>query len=66
MLSRAVTKENIASGAVKFSDCSESDWYYNAVIEASNSHDYEETRLEDGTEKWTEITTNPDWSTYEK
>ena len=66
MLSRAVTTENIASGAAKFSDCNESDWYYNAVIEASNSHDYEETRLEDGTEKWTEITTNPDWSSYEK
>ena len=32
MLSRAVTTENIASGAAKFSDCNESDWYYNEKV----------------------------------
>ena len=65
MLSRAVNVENIADGAKTFSDCKTSDWFYTAVMEAANSHDYADERLEDGTEVWENITENPEWIKYE-
>ena len=40
-------------------------WYYVAVQEATNSHNYE--MKSDGVhEKWTEMTQNPDWTEFEK
>lgn len=39
-------------------------WYYMAIQEAANSHDFE--RKVSGTEQWTQMTQTPDWSTYEK
>lgn len=40
------------------------DWYYLAVQEATNSHDFE--RKGDGVhERWTELTQNPDWVQYQ-
>lgn len=40
------------------------DWYYLAVQEATNSHDFE--RKGDGVhERWTELTKNPDWMQYQ-
>ncbi len=39
-------------------------WYYLAVQEAVNNHDYE--LKEDGVhEKWTSLTENPDWTNFE-
>ena len=42
----------------------ESAWFYLAVQEATNSHDY--VRDEAGYETWTQMEPNRDWSTYEK
>ncbi len=40
-------------------------WYYLAVCEATNSHDFE--MKEDGIhERWTRLTPSPDWSSLEK
>lgn len=39
-------------------------WFYLAVQEATNSHDY--VRNEAGYETWTKMEPNRDWSTYEK
>jgi hypothetical protein len=38
-------------------------WYYCAVQEATNSHDY--TRGKDGMESWTKINLTPDWKALE-
>ncbi|MGI6181143.1 MAG: S-layer homology domain-containing protein [Agathobaculum sp.] len=38
-------------------------WYYLAVQEATNSHDF--TRKGDVHEHWTKLTENPDWRRYE-
>ena len=53
VLERRVHKEDILPGARKFPDLHETDWYYEAMMEAINSHYYE--RSQDGYEKWTEI-----------
>ncbi|MGE5678260.1 MAG: S-layer homology domain-containing protein, partial [Pseudomonadota bacterium] len=53
VLERRVRKANILKDAKKFPDLLESKWYYEAMIEAINSHYY--NRLEDGYEEWTEI-----------
>ncbi len=39
-------------------------WYYLAVQEATNSHDYE-SKLGTIFESWTVLTQTPDWTTYE-
>ena len=39
------------------------DWYYLAVQEATNSHDF--TRKGDVHEHWTKLTADPDWSRYQ-
>ena len=50
----------------KFDDNADtSAWYYLAVQEATNSHDYE-IKADGRHEKWTEIMENPDWSNLEK
>lgn len=59
------TKEDLLDGMKTWPDNSnESAWYYLAVQEATNSHDYE--MKSDGVhEKWTKLTENPDWSQLE-
>ena len=42
-------------------DCTPNDWFYLAVQEATNSHDFKYQ----GGEVWTELTKAPDWSRYE-
>ena len=42
----------------------ENTWFYIAIQEATNSHDYD--RKENGYEAWTKLNENRDWSTYEK
>ncbi len=47
-------KEGFAEGHIDWPDISENDWFYNDVIEATNSHDY--IRIDDlMTEDWTEL-----------
>ncbi|MGE5678015.1 MAG: S-layer homology domain-containing protein, partial [Pseudomonadota bacterium] len=53
VLERRVHKANILKDAKKFPDLLESKWYYEAMMEAINSHFY--TRMEDTYEEWTEI-----------
>lgn len=53
VLDRRVKKEHILPNSRIYPDLSESEWYYEAMMEAINSHHYE--RLEDGYEKWTEL-----------
>lgn len=44
-------------------DCSPSDWFYLAIQEATNSHDY---RHKAGSyETWTGLNADPDWTRYE-
>lgn len=46
-----------------WTDCQESDWFYLAVHEATNSHDFQ---YKDGVhERWTVINPDPDWKQYE-
>ncbi len=65
MLGRSVRVENILKGAVTYPDCDVNEWYYADVIEASNSHNFDSVRLEDGTEKWTQLKANIDWTIYQ-
>ena len=44
-------------------DCSPSDWFYLAVQEATNSHDFEHKA--GNYETWTKLMKNPDWTRYE-
>ncbi|MGI5891023.1 MAG: S-layer homology domain-containing protein, partial [Tissierellia bacterium] len=59
VLERAVPKENIHPDAIFWPDISEGDWYYEIVMEATNSHDY--TIEEDGDELWTGLKPNKVW-----
>ncbi|NLL82080.1 MAG: S-layer homology domain-containing protein [Tissierellia bacterium] len=53
VLEREVHKENILAEAKEFPDLLEDMWYYEDMVEATNSHHY--LRLEDNSELWTEI-----------
>lgn len=66
MLQRSVSSEYILEDAVFWSDNAESAWYYEAVMEATNSHEYE--RLAEGLieERWTAMKANRDWAELEK
>ena len=47
-------KDGFVEGHIDWPDINESEWYYNDVIEATNSHDY--IRIDDlMTEDWTEL-----------
>ena len=53
VLGRCPDKDHLLPGMVTFSDNQDtSKWYYAAIQEAANSHDYE---LVDGTEHWTKL-----------
>lgn len=56
---------DLLEGMIEWPDNqSESAWYYLAVQEATNSHDFE--RKDDGVhESWTELTENTDWEQYQ-
>jgi len=53
VLGRKVHKDNILDDAKKFPDLSENMWYYEAMMEAINSHLY--NRDENFNEIWIEI-----------
>lgn len=55
VLERKVNKENILDGIEIFKDLDTKAWYYQDIVEATNSHNYEKIRLNDGSEVWTEL-----------
>ncbi len=56
----------LADDMVQFTDNADVNaWYYLAIQEATNSHDYE-MKADGKHEKWTSLTENPDWSKLEK
>ncbi len=59
VLERAVPEENIHPDAMFWPDMTSDDWYYEAVMEATNSHDY--IYEEDGDELWTGMKANKVW-----
>jgi len=63
------TKDDLLSGMVQWPDNQNtSAWYYLALQEASNSHDYKHYTgsKEQTLESWTSLTENPDWMQYQK
>jgi len=57
------TKDDLHSDMITWPDNSDTEaWYYLAVQEATNSHDYE--KKDDIYEKWIAITQAPDWAKY--
>jgi uncharacterized repeat protein (TIGR02543 family) len=59
VLARIVPEENIHPEALSWTDIESSEWYYEAVMEATNSHDY--LFEEDGDELWTGLKANKVW-----
>ena len=71
MLERGAEDENMLEGMVDFVDVQVGRWYYEAVQEAANSHDYTRTNVKlEGEkfngEKWTALLDAPDWAALEK
>ncbi len=65
MLNRFVNAEGLHKDAILWPDNEKDAWYYYAVEEATNSHEFE--RQADGVyETWTAITPNRDWLEYER
>ena len=57
-------KEDLLEDMTRWPDNPENQWYYLAMQEATNSHDY--ARKKDGVfESWMKLTPDPDWSQYE-
>ena len=54
--------EDLLPDMITWPDNKPDDWYYLAVQEATNSHDF--TRKISGYETWTALTRNRDWSVY--
>ena len=65
VLERAVDVEGMLDDMVTWSDNLPSDWYYEAIQEATNSHDYERPETEEF-EEWTKIEEPRDWSELER
>ncbi len=59
VLERLVPEENIHPDAMFWPDNPSTEWYYEAVMEATNSHDY--IYEEDGDELWTGMKANKVW-----
>lgn len=60
VLNRHVDSEGLHEDAKKWSDMKESDWFYHAVMEATNSHDYNR-ETDSHPENWTAINENRTW-----
>ena len=60
------SKEDLLDGMITWKDNSdENAWYYLAVQEATNSHNYE-IKADGVCEKWIKLTDSPDWTKFEK
>ena len=56
-------EDDLLDGMNVWPDNKPGDWYYLAVQEATNSHDF--TRKGDVYERWTKLNADPDWSQYQ-
>ena len=64
VLNRIPEENNdLLAGMNTWPDCNPGDWFYLAVQEATNSHDFKHKA--GNYETWTELTKNPDWTRYE-
>ena len=65
VLQRKPDADHMLDSMIKWPDNPESAWYYEAIQEATNSHDYD---LFDGAayETWTSLLENRDWAALEK
>ena len=64
VLNRIPEDENdLLPGMNVWPDCNPGDWFYLAVQEATNSHDFEHKA--GNYETWTKLMKNPDWTRYE-
>lgn len=63
VLDREVDEDGMLPDMITWSDNVEGAWYYEAVQEATNSHDYD--REEGEVEDWTDINEAPDWPKIE-
>jgi hypothetical protein len=63
MLNRTPDKDHMLPEMKKWTDNPEDAWYYEAVQEATNEHDYERDDL--NVETWTELLTVRDWKALE-
>ena len=65
MLNRFVNEKGLHKDAILWPDNNKDAWYYYAVEEATNSHDY--VRQSGGVyETWTAMRANKDWSELEQ
>lgn len=65
MLGRAPDKDHLLAGMTTWPDNPEGAWYYEAIQEATNSHDYDRDEL-GVTEIWRAIQTVRDWKALEE
>ena len=67
-LGRAPQKNHLlASGMITWPDCSESEWYYADMMEATNSHDYTMITLNGAeVEDWVAKLPQRDWAALER
>ena len=65
ILNRVSDVEHMLADMIVWPDNPESAWYYEAVQEATNGHDYERSEL-DGAETWTEFQSARDWAALER
>ena len=56
-------ESDLLPGMNVWPDCNPGDWFYLAVQEATNSHDYKHKA--GNYETWTRLTKDPDWTRYE-
>ncbi len=61
MLDRRVNMEGLHKDMKQWIDNTEDKWYYEIVLEATNSHDYERANKPKSIEKWTKMKDNPVW-----
>ena len=65
MLDRAPDADHMLEDMVRWPDNPETAWYYEAIQEATNSHDYDRETIIDF-ETWTELLPNRDWAALEE
>lgn len=56
-------ESDLLPGMNVWPDCNPGDWFYLAIQEATNSHDFEHKA--GNYETWTRLTKDPDWTRYE-
>lgn len=56
-------ESDLLPGMNVWPDCNPGDWFYLAIQEATNSHDFEHKA--GNYETWTKLMKNPDWTRYE-